>query len=114
MVQLKNSLMEASTDSLPTLFFGLPNSGFTFFAQFLCPPKKPTVFIYNNSELETDIQPILRQADGGVIIVHNINFMSAVQTKRSLGLAREAARMDVRIIACSVESPSAFKKQPVF
>ena len=114
MVQLKNSLMEASTDSLPTLFFGLPNSGFTFFAQFLCPPKKPTVFIYNNSELETDIQPILRQADGGVIIVHNINFMSAVQQSGLLGLAREAARMDVRIIACSVESPSALKNNLSF
>ena len=67
------------------------------------------MFIYNNSELETDIQPILRQADGGVIIVHNINFMSAVQQSGLLGLAREAARMDVRIIACSVESPSALK-----
>ncbi len=115
MKKLKNDLLAASSDNSPTLFLGAYDSGVFFFTQHLCPPKKNMVMIDNNKQLEGDIKSILHQVNGGgIIVARNMSYMTQVQQNGLLGLSHEAARMSIRVIACSVEPLEALQNNANF
>lgn len=105
MRQLKKQMLDASAEPLPALFFGEPDSGMFFYAQFLAPPNKPVVAVDSGVQLEVDLQKLLRRADGGLIIIRHLDLLNAAQQSGLLGLVRESARINTRVAACSTRQP---------
>ena len=103
MRKLKGELLGAAAEGGPALFLSPPEGAGQFFAQYLCPPKLWPVFIGGGAQLEEGIRPILRRAEGGLVIIRMANGFSAAHQSALLGLTREAAREGVRMAAISAE-----------
>ena len=109
MREFKQNLLTASANTHPVLITGAPDSGATFYAQMLAPPRRPSLFIHGNAELEGGTEDILRRATGGAVIVPLIDRLSAVQQNGLLALLRESARAGVRVVACTMTTPEELK-----
>ena len=103
MRKFKGELLGAASEGYPALFLGPPDGGAQFFAQYLCPPKVWPVFINNGAQLEEGIRPILRRAEGGLVVIRMVNWFSPAHQSGLLGLVREASREGIRVAAVSAE-----------
>lgn len=105
MRKFKTQLLKASAGKQPVLMVGPPNAGATFYAQMLAPPRGEVVFIDRSLQLQGELGPILRRAGGGLIVVNLIDMLNPAQQSGLLALTREAARVDARVVAASLEKP---------
>ncbi|MGI9297152.1 MAG: sigma-54-dependent transcriptional regulator [Gammaproteobacteria bacterium] len=105
MRRFKTQLLKASVGTQPVLMVGPPNAGATFYAQMFAPPRGEIVFIDRSLQLQGELGPILRRAAGGLIVVNLIDMLNPAQQSGLLALTREAARVDARVVAASLESP---------
>ena len=111
MRKLKGELLSAAADAAPVLFLGTPDSGAQFFAQYLCPPKLWPVFVHGGAQLDEGIRPILRRAEGGLVVIRMVNVFSPAHQSGLLGLVREATRAGIRTAAVSAEPLSALAER---
>ncbi|MDM5146854.1 hypothetical protein NQX30_00420 [Candidatus Persebacteraceae bacterium Df01] len=107
--KFKQQLLDASAGSQPALLVGTPSSGASFFAQLLAKPKMPVVFLDNSTQLEGAIENILREANGGILVIRLIDMLNSIQQSGLLALVRESGRMNVRLIAAAVNPPEKLK-----
>ena len=114
MRRFKKDLLRASAGTKPVLLVGAPNAGATFYAQMLAPPRGEIVFIDRSLQLQGELEPMLRRAGGGLIIVHLIDMLNPAQQSGLLALIREAARVDARVAAASLEHPDALARDRGF
>ena len=114
MKRFKSQLLETSAGAGPVLMVGPPNAGATFYAEMLAPPQGETVFIDRNSQLEGGLEPILRRAGGGLVVVRLIDMLNSVQQSGLLALTREASRIDARVVAASLETPETLERDKGF
>ena len=111
MRKLKGELLSAAADASPVLFLGAPEGGGQFFAQYLCPPKLWPVLVRNGAQLEEGVRPILRRAEGGLVIIRMVNSFSPAHQSGLLGLVREASREGIRVAAVSAEPLTALAER---
>ena len=111
MRKLKGELLGAASEGYPALFLGAPDSGARFFAQYLCPPKLWPVFINSGAQLDEGIRPILRRAEGGLVVIRMVNWFSPTHQSGLLGLVREASREGIRVAALSAEPLTALAER---
>ena len=88
-----------------------PDGGVRFFAQYLCPPKLWPVFINSGAQLDEGIRPILRRAEGGLVVIRMVNWFSPTHQSGLLGLVREASREGIRVAALSAEPLTALAER---
>ncbi|MGU9951033.1 MAG: sigma-54-dependent transcriptional regulator [Gammaproteobacteria bacterium WSBS_2016_MAG_OTU1] len=111
MQQFKKELLAASAESRPTLMVGIPMAGAGFFARMLAPPQGPIVYVDRNTQLEGPTDKILRPANGGLVIVRNIDQLTSIQQNGLLALTREAPKADARVVASTSKEPEALAEQ---
>ena len=114
MKRFKAQMLEASADTHPTLMVGPASAGAPFYAQMLAPPQRETIFIDRNAELETNTSEIMREADGGLVVIRMIDMLTPAQQSGLLALVGEARRTETRIVAAAMESPEALKSDKGF
>ena len=106
MRDFKQALLSASAVKSTVLMVGEFDSGADFFAQFLATPKMSVRFIEKGAQLEGDIDTLLRQGENGLLIVRPIGLSNITWQAGLLGIIRESARHQTRVVICDRVSPS--------